>query len=534
MTALQIDIAATAGAQRQLRAAGEGLDGAERAVNGAATLAALAGEQSAVLALLAATNGQLEATWQLFAFTSDAARAADLSFEMLGDGRVAQLVQSLRDQMNDDDGTSVVDLIQDGTLDLDTETLAALTLDGAREWFDALPESARIEILAVRREMLAGTPAQHVAQAWQDQLDADQLRELFTMRALANAGIDPTQWDPTLGVDHNAPIVESVYEYYAELYRNDPDRLWWAGMAALIGPSFYGGFQDFETFADVFEFAADVHGGPIGAVLPGGPSANQAIAMGEDWLADDLRWYQVQLLAMQEEIFYDMAPAHEAYLDGGLEMIERLYANDPYGFGEETILAWEAIDVGWQTGSVDAIAAGNKLLLLREQAEVIADDYDRMRERPLTGELVTWTMTAIGTPSVPGAQSYPDVFPLTLEVGASVRTPDKIPEPPLLGPFLPDVPLPHIDVGGSVEIETPFPDGNIAGFEDRWALIEADTLPVYVDLAQHHPEVILEILETPVGERAEEYTIQERWDEILADLTTDWNAGVDLELGAGW
>lgn len=345
-------------------------------------------------------------------------------------------------------------------------------------------------------------------------------RLYYLGKALDEAGIDVTEWDPSKGLDHNQHIVEQVYEYYADLYRRDPDTYWWAGMAALIGPSFYGGFQDLETFADALEMLrriADAAGIAPGTFPIGQDVLADLTALTAEELQEELRFYQEQLLGMQQEIFFDMAMAHEAYDDGGMAAIELIFEDDHYGIGPETIAAWRQIDLGRRTGNPDLIASGNAALLLREQQAVISNDYDRMRERPVTGEVVTYMMTMIGAPSVPGARGYGDVFPIDFTVSAEVGTPESI-----FG-----VEVPHVSVGNSTTITTPFPDGNIANFEDRWALIERDTLPVYADLAANHPDVILDELDRGVGERADDYVIQNRLDDILADIA-DW----DVE--SGW
>jgi hypothetical protein len=143
-------------------------------------------------------------------------------------------------------------------------------------------------------------------------------------------------------------------------------------------------------------------------------------------------------------------------------------------------------------------------------------------------------MTLVGAPSVPGARSYPEVFPLSVGASASVGTPERVPLVPILGPWSPSVPVPHIEVEVGAEIVTPLPDGNIADFDDRWALIRDDTLPTYAELARHRPHVALDELATPIGERAEAFTIQHRIDDILVALATDWSLDPQLDLAAGW
>lgn len=359
----------------------------------------------------------------------------------------------------------------------------------------------------------------------------DEIRAHYRSLAFERAGIDPNGWQPDLGLDANSANVALVYEYYGDLYRDDPDTYWWAGMAAMIGPSFFGGFQDLETFADLFEGAADVADKLKYVTLPtANPLMGELAEMTADEIADELRWYQERLLHMQREIFLDMATAHEAYRDGGMLAIERLYENDPYGFEAQTVGAWRQIDAGRTVHDVDLIASGNATLLLREQKYVIDDDYQDMLHRPVTGEVTTYLMTAVGAPSVPGADSYPQFNPLEVAASQYVGSPREIP----IVPFFWHQSIPHAGVEGTVTLTTPLPDGNIANFEDRWDLIEHDTLPVWTDLAENQQDRVLRDLAVPVAERAESFTILQRADDLLVWGVTGWDIDVDLEAEVGW
>lgn len=352
----------------------------------------------------------------------------------------------------------------------------------------------------------------------------------YQAMAFQRAGIDPSAWDPAAGLDANADNVALVYEYYAALYRSDPDALWWAGMAAMIGPSFFGGFQDLEAFADVLESSADIAGKLRWIGVGSNPLYADLAGLTASEIAAELRWYQQRLLMMQKEIFLDMGAAHEAYRDGGMFAIERLYADDDYLYSRPTIEAWRQIDTGRRTGDAGLVAEGNATLLLREQLHVIEDDYHRMLQRPVTGEAVTYLMTAIGAPSVPGAMTYPDFDPLTVDASQYIGTPREIP----IIPFLWHQSVPHAGAETTVTLETPLPAGNIARFEDRWALIEHDTLPVWTDLAMNHQSDVLRQLAVPVTQRARDFTLDARIDDLAEWALTGWDLDVDVDLEVGW
>lgn len=169
--------------------------------------------------------------------------------------------------------------------------------------------------------------------------------------------------------------------------------------------------------------------------------------------------------------------------------------------------------------------AGNTHMLRREQYEIIAGDYDRMREHAPTGAAVTFGMTFTGAPSSPGTRSYPDVFPLRVDLETpgprSFGTPHSV-----LG-----IGVPHVGADnplqGTIRVDTPLPDGNVSVADQRWQLIEQDTLPAYQHLLDTDPGEARRILETPVGERIEDYRLTERYDEILGQLL-DWDV-VDMD-----
>ena len=112
-----------------------------------------------------------------------------------------------------------------------------------------------------------------------------------------------------------------------------------------------------------------------------------------------------------------MAPQHEAYTTDGLTGIRTLL--DSGTIDQATYDAWARIDEGAATGNTALVQQGNEYLLRREQSEIIRDQYDAMYQRPVTGPALTYLMTLVGQPSVPGAQGVADVFPLraSAEIG---------------------------------------------------------------------------------------------------------------------
>lgn len=331
--------------------------------------------------------------------------------------------------------------------------------------------------------------------------------------ALDSAGIDLDQWRPELGANANRDAIIDVYRYYGDLFLADPD-LQWAGMANAIGPSFAAGFFDLANFRELAGNLQDVASKlPPGAVpLP--PEAIEALA---GITEEELRFYETTFLQMQYDIFLDQAPMHEAYHTGGIDAVRRM--GDENLIPPDMVDAWELLDEGKRTGDQSLIAEANTLFLRREQDLIIDDDYERMYSRFPSGPAFTYLMTMVGTPSIPGADSYAEAYPI--DVPIETPGPERIGTPNRIGPWS----IPSIGVDnpfqGTITIETPFPDGNLANFDDRWRLIEENTLPAYLDL---DPEAARDLAAADVGERIDEHRFG--IDDVI-DVVTDWEVDFD-------
>jgi hypothetical protein len=315
-------------------------------------------------------------------------------------------------------------------------------------------------------------------------VEAHELREAWLDRALDSAGIERGSWRPGRGVEENRRTVEAVYGYYGRLFLEHP-YLEWAGLAGMIGPAFYAGFQDLGLLPDAVR----------GAVIAVLGRASRRLA-GD--AAGDLGFYETTLLTMQKKIFEDLAGMHEAYLAGGIAQIEDFYRARI--IDAATIAAWRRIDAGRHDADPAAVADGNRALLFREQHDIIDRFYARMSgyRWPL-GAAFTYLMTLAGAPSVPGAHSYPERYPLRV-----------------------DARLPRI----AISTRTPLADGNIAVFADRWRLIDADTLPAYLALLRDRPGQARAIVATPLSQRVTGYRLLARAGQLAAAAVTRWDVDV--------
>ena len=304
------------------------------------------------------------------------------------------------------------------------------------------------------------------------------LSDYWNQQAMREMGIDPSTWDTSKGTEYNWETIKKVYDFYGQAFLSNPD-LQWAGMANMIGPSFAGGFKDMAMLRDLAQQIADNPASDI--PIPVLDQIEQLAGMTDA----EIKFYETSMLDMNKEIFLDQARQHEAYMNGGIDEINRL--RDSGAIDPETAKAWAQID----SGDPAQVKEGNAALLYREQNEIIADDYTDMRNHP-GGEAVTYMVTLAGEPSIPGAKSYPEVFPYKF----SVESP---------GPE--NLPFTNWDnpTQFRTDFTTGFPDGNIADAEQRWALIKQDTLPAYQDLLANNPQQARDIIGSDFNDRVEQH-----------------------------
>lgn len=341
--------------------------------------------------------------------------------------------------------------------------------DEFRQWALANPGGAKAALDAAADSGLIDKNSEEYA---------DFLSSYWNNQAMLDMGIVPSSWDTSKGTEHNWETIKKVYDFYGQAYLSNPD-LQWAGMANMIGPSFAGGFRDMAMLRDLAQQIAD---NPASDVpLPILDQIEQLAGMTDE----EIRFYETSMLDMNKEIFLDQARQHQAYMDGGIEEINRL--RDSGAIDAGTAEEWAKID----SGDPELIQEGNTALLYREQNEIIADDYDTMRNHP-GGEAVTYLVTLAGEPSIPGAKSYPEVFPYTF----SVESP---------GPE--NVPFTTWDnpTQFRTDFTTGFPDGNISNADQRWELIRQDTLPAYQDLLATDPARAGQIIASDFDDRVDQY-----------------------------
>jgi hypothetical protein len=189
---------------------------------------------------------------------------------------------------------------------------------------------------------------------------------------------------------------------------------------------------------------------------------------------------------------------HEAYLAHGVPKVEELYRARI--IDAATLEAWRQIDAGRRNSDPALVDRGNRTLLFREQFDIIDRFYLQMlRYHWPEGPTFTYLLTLAGAPSVPGADSYPERYPLTVVAR-----------------------LPR----AAISLRTPLADGNIAVFANRWKLIDDDTLPDYLAFVRDHADEARALVATPVSQRTTRYRLLARAGRLVAAALTRWDVDV--------
>jgi hypothetical protein len=154
------------------------------------------------------------------------------------------------------------------------------------------------------------------------------------------------------------------------------------------------------------------------------------------------------ILVMQKNIFSDLMPMHQAYVDEGLPALEEMQSAGM--FGQDVMDAWRDV----ASGDSNRIARGNVALLQREQGVIIRDQWDTVRAyKGDVGEAITYASTVAGSPSVAGVVPPRSFRPLEFTT--------------------------TLADGRTATVTLPLPDWNWSVYEERWDYITSQLLPKY-------------------------------------------------------
>lgn len=307
--------------------------------------------------------------------------------------------------------------------------------------------------------------------------DAAALHDTWLHRVTDAAGIELDAWAPRAGVAANTTNLEHSYDRYLAFQR-DHRELQWAGMGGLSGADFGGGLLDMDIMATVYringvqpvaqQIVAGIRNAAGQDAVNQLPSGLRALATMPELTPSDMDYIIGEILVMQKAIFCDLMPMHEAYADGGLPALQEMA--DAGVFGPDIMDAWRDI----ASGDPARIAAGNEVLLRREQLTVIGDRWDAVRTyRGNLGEALTYATTMVGSPSVGGVEPMRSWRPIHYSQA------------------LPD--------GRTAQVTVPLPDWDWSNFDERWDYITDQLLPGYTDQVDNHWDSLSTQLNTPMA-----------------------------------
>ncbi|MEV5648218.1 hypothetical protein AB0L57_08200 [Nocardia sp. NPDC052254] len=302
------------------------------------------------------------------------------------------------------------------------------------------------------------------------------LYQYWLVDATEKAGIELRTWDPRTGVQANRENLIKSYRYYENL-QLDHRELQWAGMGGQVGADFGGGLIDAELMGTLYDLPgiADAAHAVLGAVQQAaGPQAVAMLPEGLRALAEaapsitpeDLHWILGMILVMQKNIFSDLMPMHDAYVTGGLAALSEFERAGL--FGTDIMGAWRNV----ASGDQDRIAAGNAVLLRREQQWAIGAQWDEVRNyKGPVGEAITYLSGAAGSPSVAGVVPPREFRPVR-------------------------VPFTGAD-GRAMILTLPLPSWNWSALDPRWDYITSQLLPKYKWQVENNWPALEATLRTP-------------------------------------
>ncbi|WP_345229874.1 hypothetical protein [Gordonia polyisoprenivorans] len=221
---------------------------------------------------------------------------------------------------------------------------------------------------------------------------AAALQQYWVLRACSDAGIALPRWNPHTAITGNRATMEKCFSYYAALALENP-RLQWAGMAAMVGPSFVAGLLDLDLAADALTIA-QLRGAlatVARAVHPHttNPDIDSLAPAAARITTADVRAYEVSVVQMSKHVFFDFAPQLAAYTTSGIGAVIELHRAGL--ITADTLNAWYQIN----SGDAGHATTANAYLEYHEQVHVVGDQWDRARRTgTVIGQALTYLTTA--------------------------------------------------------------------------------------------------------------------------------------------
>jgi len=222
--------------------------------------------------------------------------------------------------------------------------------DGVTYWIEGVdPGPITLEFKYVKGDLTFSNEqkfkvlTKQTKQQWQE-----EIRERLKLQTrVAGDEVDVNTHHAGNGLSGNVKQVKAVYAYYQQLYLQHENQFMWAGMARTASASIYAAMAD--------------------AAQPGTAGAFVGVQFDE---------VEKALLYGQWLIYADLGWPHRAYEASGIGALKYVKEDLNEDF---TLTPWTQIDAGIAEEDQDAINAGNRELLRREQTEVVLPAYNIIR-----------------------------------------------------------------------------------------------------------------------------------------------------------
>ena len=181
-----------------------------------------------------------------------------------------------------------------------------------------------------------------------------------------DSGVAIENYKASNGFKNNRRNIQATYSFYQQLFVEQPDEFYWAGLAKLAGAPVYAGLSDAEYVKDGF-------------ITSGFLTLDNLLdTITFSVLSAKTAEFQTDLIDMNIKIYQDLDWQFEAYEEGGLDALKEINVLDSSALDLNTITAWQEIDDGIQNNDDAEIRDGNTLLAQREQKIVLVQDYQNL------------------------------------------------------------------------------------------------------------------------------------------------------------
>ena len=230
---------------------------------------------------------------------------------------------------------------------------------------------------------------QQSKKAWQEEIR----QQLMLQRG---AAVDMNNFKVASGFNANKPYIQAVYDYYQQLFLQNPDQFSWAGLGRLAGASVYSGLSDAQYGIDY---------GPAVTLVSGGLFP---------FTPDVSRHFQRGLMQGNLDIWSDLAWQFRAYQASGIRALR--YVDDKH-LDHETLWGryirdfdltpWQKMWGGEWNKSQALYDEANYLIVYREQHYIVQPAWNELNKAVGATAAVSW----LSASPIIGGASFRDIVP---------------------------------------------------------------------------------------------------------------------------